>query len=101
MEDRAEPWEYVSIQVQKDTVGQYTGLKDKNGVEIYEGDIIYDSTLPKRGVVFWIKGLGFNYEARVSDTNGNIVGEVIRNIHENPELLEDVYEYYESKHLKE
>mgnify|MGYP003629767402 CR=1 FL=1 len=78
---------------------QYTGLKDKNGKEIYEGDII-DEGIVRFGIVdiednegcsynqvcgFYIKDLRFNdeYHMDLRDT------EVIGNIHENPELLKE------------
>ena len=89
----------------KDTVGQYTGLHDKNGKEIYEGDIIqhlYEySDITDRYLVEWDEDeLRYVFqnlsnknnfcalEDMYDDYYGDYAIEVIGNIYDNPELLE-------------
>lgn len=71
------------------TVEQFTGLKDCEGIKIYEGDIIEDEE-HYYSVISWDNDDSM-YVA--SDVGGiadmNFPIKVIGNIHQNPELLED------------
>lgn len=73
--------------------GRFTGLKDKNGKEIYEGDIVEATYFGKAiigSINYWL-GCFIIENSGVSDNQIFVFDhlEVIGNIYENPELLED------------
>jgi uncharacterized phage protein (TIGR01671 family) len=85
--------------VDPETVGQYTGLKDKNGVKIFEGDIIAwkqyaaDDEITRYSIVKY-GGTSFFFSRKSGHGNPDYpisyfkteLFEVIGNIHDNPEL---------------
>ena len=90
-----------SIAVREETVGQYTGLTDKNGNRIFEGDILkvyYYGKSKIFGVVkfgetrFFIddnfKGGCIKAKAPMTEMFSRYEFEVVGNLHDNPELLD-------------
>lgn len=103
MTDWGLPNQHLQVEVIPETVGQYAGLKDKNGKRIFEDDIVRvkGESDDYRGVdycaliVFWnggfcaIDGTKENHAFRrycLATCDYSL--EVIGNIHDNPELLE-------------
>ncbi len=89
--------EWSRTPVDSDTVGQYTGLRDKNDVKIFEGDIVkghyYKAGVRKR----LVGKVAFGYNGWIIEGLKQYKGtaerltvsyEIIGNVHENPELLE-------------
>lgn len=94
----------INVPLENVKLMQYTGLKDKNGKEIYEGDIV---NCEKRGPAFYhskviynainaryeVVAMGCPFPLRLEPgldediSIGGIDYEVIGNIYENPELL--------------
>lgn len=90
--------EWRAIPVIPATVGQFTGLRDAKGVEIYEGDVLLYREMNRRAGVSWCDG-GFivydvndpdEWQALNDDDASQVISqimEVINNVHDAPELL--------------
>lgn len=86
----AKGWLRVGIESPYVELMQYTGLKDKNGAEVYDRDIIsYTNQLnrTRKFIVHWSKE-DASYDFGGIRVMYAINGEVIGNIYENPELLD-------------
>lgn len=91
-----------AFKVKVSTVGQYTGQKDKNGKNIFEGDIVRDKSGETGYIGYLLQECGFviiwkdrdsrlGHRARNSGYTFDANLEIIGNTYDNPELLKGQY----------
>lgn len=89
-------WDFFATEwwakVIPETIGQFTGLKDKNGGEIYEGDIVEHTISDNMSVheVYFDNEMlefGLRYSDELFHCQFSDEFEIIGNIHDNPELI--------------
>lgn len=97
----------ICNEVFPETVGQYTGLCDKNGVRIFEGDIIRfadDDGDPQDGAVFWdAEHSGFSVKWEIEDQGADeyAVNALEPFDAEHSEVIGNIYDYSELPKTKE
>ena len=99
--EQAENGWYEHIRVIPETIGQYIGLKDKNGTGIFEGDIV-KTKYGRLCYIYWFQPKEC-WDLSPINTSSNLYLkspdewdlwysenlEVVGNIHDNPEMMED------------